>query len=154
MEIRAAGETLELRASHDGYRRLPGNPVHERRWQLGDGELVVTDRVTGGRQAIAHMHFAPGVIDDQGAGRADPGTGGTDPGTGGTDRIMGRSRDASSVISLLGGRARVALDPKFSTSRFDWCPEFGRTVQSTRADIPVQGGAASMRLSWPDSALQ
>ena len=147
MEIRAADETLELRASHDGYRRLPGNPVHERRWQLGDGELVVTDRVTGGRQAIAHVHFAPGVIDDQGTGRADPGTGGA-------DHITGRSREASSVISLLGGRARMALEPKFSTSRFDWCPEFGRTVQSTRADIPLQGGAATMRLSWADTALQ
>jgi len=139
VSIQDTGKTLELRASHDGYRRLPASPVHERRWQLGDGELVVTDRVTGGLQAMAHVHFAPGVVDDI---------------QGHADTTEERGRDASGVNSLLGGRASVALGPTFSIGSFDWCPEFGRTTPATRAEIPLQGGAATMRLSWADSALQ
>ena len=34
-------------AAHDGYTRLPGRPVHERRLRLDDGALTVTDRFEG-----------------------------------------------------------------------------------------------------------
>ncbi len=36
-----------LSASHDGYRRLPGQPVHTRTWRLTESSLRVTDEVTG-----------------------------------------------------------------------------------------------------------
>ncbi len=47
----AAHVTFE--ASHDGFRRLAGRPLHRRRWSLGSSGLRVEDLVTGeGRHAV------------------------------------------------------------------------------------------------------
>lgn len=53
-----------IEASHDGFRRLPGNPVHRRRWTLTARELLITDEVTGsGRhQVAATWHLSPGTL--------------------------------------------------------------------------------------------
>ena len=48
--------------SHDGYRHLPGGPVHSRRWQFEDGGLLVQDMVTPSvANTVARYHFAPGL---------------------------------------------------------------------------------------------
>jgi uncharacterized heparinase superfamily protein len=56
----AAGVTAE--AAHNGYRRLPGRPVHRRRWTLTGAGLQVDDEVTGGRrhEVVVRWHLAPG----------------------------------------------------------------------------------------------
>jgi uncharacterized heparinase superfamily protein len=50
-------------AAHDGYRRLPGRPVHHRRWTLTGAGLQVDDEVTGGRrhEVVIRWHLAPGT---------------------------------------------------------------------------------------------
>ncbi|WP_250157145.1 heparinase II/III family protein [Tianweitania aestuarii] len=49
-------------ASHDGYRFLPGSPLHHRRWRLGAGMLTIQDGVSGPlQQTEARYHFAPGI---------------------------------------------------------------------------------------------
>jgi len=54
------GPPIEVSCAHDGYARLPGAPVHHRRWRLGAGELVVEDRLNGGAHpAEARFHFHP-----------------------------------------------------------------------------------------------
>jgi len=57
----AARVTAE--AAHDGYRRLPGRPVHRRHWALTAAGLKVNDEVTGGRrhQVVIRWHLAPGA---------------------------------------------------------------------------------------------
>jgi uncharacterized heparinase superfamily protein len=57
----AARVTAE--AAHDGYRRLPGRPVHRRRWTLTSAGLTVDDEVTGGRrhEVVIRWHLAPGA---------------------------------------------------------------------------------------------
>ena len=52
-----------MEAAHDGYRNLPGRPVHHRRWSVGARELRVDDTVTGrGRhQVTVRWHLAPGA---------------------------------------------------------------------------------------------
>ena len=48
--------------SHDGYRHLPGAPVHSRRWQFEDGGLLVQDVVAPSvAKTVARYHFAPGL---------------------------------------------------------------------------------------------
>ena len=48
--------------SHDGYRRLPGSPLHSRRWQFEDGGLLVQDVVAPSvANTVARHHFAPGL---------------------------------------------------------------------------------------------
>jgi uncharacterized heparinase superfamily protein len=58
-----AGEAVTVQASHDGYRHLPGRPVHRRRWTVRAGELRVDDTVSGrGRhQVTVRWHLAPGT---------------------------------------------------------------------------------------------
>ena len=53
---------ITIEAAHDGYRRLPGRPVHRRRWSLTGSGLQVDDEIVGGkRHAIAvRWHLAPG----------------------------------------------------------------------------------------------
>jgi uncharacterized heparinase superfamily protein len=50
-------------AAHDGYRRLPGRPVHHRRWSLSGAGLQVDDEITGGRrhEVAVRWHLAPGA---------------------------------------------------------------------------------------------
>lgn len=49
-------------ASHDGYRWLPGNPLHTRAWRFVQCGLEVEDRVSApGLPAVARYHLAPGL---------------------------------------------------------------------------------------------
>jgi hypothetical protein len=41
------GEIVTIVASHDGYRRLPGRPVHRRTWQVAAAEVSIVDDVLG-----------------------------------------------------------------------------------------------------------
>ena len=59
----AHGGVLTIEAAHDGYRHLPGRPVHRRRWMLTEAGLRVEDYVSGrGQHAIVlRWHLAPGA---------------------------------------------------------------------------------------------
>lgn len=49
-------------ASHDGYRWLPGQPLHTRAWRFLEGGLELEDRVSApGLPAVARYHLAPGL---------------------------------------------------------------------------------------------
>jgi uncharacterized heparinase superfamily protein len=58
----AHGGVLTIEAAHDGYRQLPGRPIHRRCWMLTEAGLRVEDYVTGrGRHALVlRWHLAPG----------------------------------------------------------------------------------------------
>ena len=58
----AHGGVLTIEAAHDGYRHLPGRPVHRRRWMLTEAGLRVEDYIGGrGRHALVlRWHLAPG----------------------------------------------------------------------------------------------
>lgn len=64
MTAHATTDAVTIEAAHDGYRRLPGSPVHRRCWSLTRSGLRVRDHVTGtGRFAIAlRWHLAPGTV--------------------------------------------------------------------------------------------
>jgi uncharacterized heparinase superfamily protein len=52
----------EVRASHDGYRWLPGKPLHTRAWRFLSGGLEVEDQVSATTlPAVARYHLAPGL---------------------------------------------------------------------------------------------
>lgn len=56
------GGTVTVAAAHDGYRSLPGRPVHRRRWTVQAAGLRVDDEVTGrGRHRVTvRWHLPPG----------------------------------------------------------------------------------------------
>ena len=55
------GGTVEVVASHDGYQRLPGSPVHRRRWLISPGRVEITDTITGAgaHQVVSRLHVSP-----------------------------------------------------------------------------------------------
>jgi uncharacterized heparinase superfamily protein len=63
-DVRAGTTTggVVVSAAHDGYRHLPGRPLHRRAWSLSESGLEVDDEVTGhGRHMIVvRWHLAPG----------------------------------------------------------------------------------------------
>lgn len=53
---------LEISASHDGYQRLIGRPIHRRNWQLTSNSLTITDCIKGKfRGAVARFYLHPSV---------------------------------------------------------------------------------------------
>jgi uncharacterized heparinase superfamily protein len=57
------GSTIRIAASHDGYRRLPGQPVHRRTWSIAPGAVRIVDEVTGNgsHRVVTRLHLAPGI---------------------------------------------------------------------------------------------
>ena len=56
-------EGVWLRATHDGYRRLSGKPLHTREWRLGPNSLTVHDTIEGEfQQAVARLRFHPDCV--------------------------------------------------------------------------------------------
>jgi uncharacterized heparinase superfamily protein len=51
-----AGGVVELTASHDGYKRLAGKPVHCRDWLFEEGQVTISDTVIGrGRHEVVSV---------------------------------------------------------------------------------------------------
>lgn len=100
-----------LAASHDGYRRLAGAPVHQRRWQLREGRLELHDEVQGGGEHLVEcfLHLHPEVQ----AGPIEHG------------RLHLSAPDGTSL-------ARVTLDPAFEwvLREGEWYPAFGVSVRN------------------------
>lgn len=62
LEVEQTGQAIVVNCAHDGYMRLPGQPVHQRSWQFRPGKLVVHDQVVGEFEtAFAHFHLHPNI---------------------------------------------------------------------------------------------
>lgn len=98
-----------LKASHDGYRRLGGAPVHSRHWALQPQRLDIVDELSGRGEHLVkcHFHLHPDVrvSDFDGHG------------------LRLRSANGQAL-------ARVFLDPGFEWSLCEglWYPGFGLAV--------------------------
>jgi uncharacterized heparinase superfamily protein len=124
----AAGEeadTLMVTCAHDGYRRLPGRPLHRRTWRMTAQALRVSDAIEGEFDgAVARYHFHPAVMVS-----ADDGRG------------MLRLPDGHTIRwSATGGAARVVPST--------WHPEFGRSLASACIELVFAGPQATMEFSW------
>jgi uncharacterized heparinase superfamily protein len=144
-------------AAHDGYRRLPGRPVHRRTWELTPERLLVVDRLEG-RFGVAvarfHLHPAIGIegpamaIEGPVFASAGPAmTGeGIEPNDGG-----GPLRLPPGGYLLLpsgqrvrwqvtGGRVRLVPD--------HWHPGFGLSVASRCLEVWFEDGVCRLDLTW------
>lgn len=60
LETAERGGKVRVACAHDGYRRLPGKPVHRREWVLGENSLTIKDSISGKFQkAVGRLHFHP-----------------------------------------------------------------------------------------------
>jgi uncharacterized heparinase superfamily protein len=120
-------DLLRIRCSHDGYRRLPGRPIHRREWCFDHVGLTILDEVAreegrGGEGDRAFFHFHPAVDVDAGSSRA----------------------------AIPGGRGviwRVGEAPAQVVSS-TYHPEFGLSQPSRCLEIGFEQGRCTVRFDW------
>jgi uncharacterized heparinase superfamily protein len=130
LDVRAeqTDEGFRVSASHDGYRRLPGRPIHRRTWELSPQRLVVTDMIEGKfGDAIARFHLHP-EVQVEGLGAE------------GHLRLPGGQQIR---WQIRGGEARVVNDC--------WQPEFGLSVDTRCLEVRFLGNCCRTTLEWAAS---
>ena len=61
--IRHNGDALQVDCCHDGYKRLPGRAVHQRRWLFSENSLEISDHLHGRfGKAEARFYLHPDVV--------------------------------------------------------------------------------------------
>lgn len=112
--------------SHDGYRRLPGGPVHRRQWRFGGDWLAIEDALSGPEySAQARYHVHPQLDLRLAAdGRSGAITNGDRP-------VV--------LFEVMAGRARL--------ERTTYHPNFGVTLTNRCLVLELQDGRAGLRLS-------
>ncbi|MEP9373754.1 alginate lyase family protein [Mesorhizobium sp. KR1-2] len=117
--------------SHDGYRRLSGQPRHRRSWYFGGDSLIVSDKVEGGHdRAVAAFHFHPAFTPSATA-----------------DGSTGSLCNAHGTVlrwSVAKGTARI--EPS------TWHPEFGASLPARRLLLELSAGKSVIEFSWAEKA--
>jgi uncharacterized heparinase superfamily protein len=114
-----------ISCAHDGYRFLPGRPVHRRTWTMHTRALQIDDAVTGNVAAIARYHLAPGLD----ATLVTPGR-------------WSIQRDGAEVAQLLISVGTGAL------TSTEHALAFGRLTVARTVEIALESGRASTCWSW------
>jgi uncharacterized heparinase superfamily protein len=121
-------EACTVAASHDGYRALPGRPIHRRAWTLTARGLSVVDAVVGGVDgasgAVARFHMHPDVQVAAAAG-------------------------AREGVLTAGGRAIAwSTNGSAAIQASQWRPEFGKRVPAQQLAIAMTGATLTADFSW------
>ena len=128
LDLRIDAEEGVVSCAHDGYRRLPGRPIHRREWRFQKGGLQVRDEIKGHfRKAVGRFHFHPDI-------KIMPAADGCDKGT----IILPEGREISWHIE----------QGKGSLSETTWHPEFGLSIPNKSLEIHFMGREAMVDLSW------
>jgi uncharacterized heparinase superfamily protein len=116
LAITEGEDLVTVSCNHDGYRRLPGKPVHEREWRVWEGGMRITDRVTGRcASARARLHLHPEV----------------------GCRVVSKSE----VSLVLPGGECVALRVQggcIAVQESTYHPEFGVSLKTVCLEIPFE----------------
>jgi uncharacterized heparinase superfamily protein len=114
-----------VRCGHDGYRHLPGKPVHRRQWKFSQGRLEIRDQVEGRPlPATARYHLHP-AIDARGEGQQG---------------VLSLPNNRQVRWRAEGGVVRLAEST--------YHPEFGVSIPSRCLELPFQNGMASITFTW------
>jgi uncharacterized heparinase superfamily protein len=67
LETTRIGDVVQIVASHDGYRRLPGAPCHRRTFRLSASGFTIADEITGSRRhrAVGRIGLHPSISVEQ-----------------------------------------------------------------------------------------
>lgn len=116
---------VRVGCSHDGYRRLPGRPVHHRTWSMDTHGLTITDTVTGDNPAVARFVLHPDAR---------------------VDRVDG----ATWTATLLSGPI-VEFTIQSGSGRLEsahYAPEFGKVRETHCLAVHLSSGQAVTRIAW------
>lgn len=124
VSVRHENGAIIVEAAHDGYRRLPDQPVHRRCWVLRSDCLHVTDLVDGAiNQAISRVYFHPALHIEK-------------VGTGGTVHW------GTYCWSWAAQADAISIRPA------RWYPEFGIDVENRCVEMSDTCGNVVFSLNW------
>jgi uncharacterized heparinase superfamily protein len=119
----------EISCAHDGYRCLPGKPVHRRLWRFCPRGITIRDEIDGPfTSAVAHYHLHPDI------GMAFEGN-------------TGALRLCDTEIARINVK-RGSPEPIEST----YYPEFGMDMPNQSLQIRFQGYESEIEFLWGPSA--
>lgn len=120
-------QSINVSCSHDGYRRLPGRPMHSREWGLDRNSLVVRDLVSGPHGlAEARFHLHPAI-------RIESNTAGTH----GTGWLP-----SGHAFSWQTEEGSARIEPS------SWHPRFGASESSFCIVVRLAHGRSVIRFTW------
>jgi len=118
---------LSVQCAHDGYRRLPGGPLHWRRWELRGHVLTIFDRIQGPfSNAVAYFHFHPAVN-----------LGSQDNGQSGMLYLSGGQTARWDILQGVGSVQPSTYHPRFGSSEANHCLQ-----------VRFNGPEAKVLLQW------
>lgn len=131
-DLQSGGDasTAWAACSHDGYRRLPGQPVHRRTWSMDAQGLTVTDAVTHKAGAEPLPALARFILHP--SAQVAPG-------------------DATRWHAILPGGQSIELKPEHGTARLEpaqYAPEFGKVLATQCLVVQLVDGRAVTRIAW------
>jgi uncharacterized heparinase superfamily protein len=114
------------RASHDGYRWLPGRAVHRRSWRLEPECLRVDDEVEGAHgEAVAMWHLSPAV-----------------------KQLGPPAERALTLEAPAGARVELRSSGDLAVTPSTWHPRFGESVAALKVSSSFSAGSLATALSW------
>lgn len=126
---------LSARASHDGYGRLPGRPMHSRTWELKPGALLVDDWISGDGEHLLEWFFplGPGLV----------------PKVFGDSKVIVRQEDTGKEVCcfIVNATAQTFLEQVNWHSHFGVSKETWRLRLVRRERLPVR---MVTRILWSD----
>lgn len=127
--ITEGDESVVIVASHDGYKRLRGKAIHQRRWTFTSRSLVIHDLITGNfERAAARFHLHPDVGIDR---HHSP------------DYQFLLLPGSGKTVSF-GVQGAKGMDLVEST----WHPKFGASVPNGCIVVKFDGHELTTRIEW------
>ncbi len=118
---RPGADGFALEGSHDGFRHLPGSPVHVRRFEVGQSEITIHDRIEGDPRGDATVGFLlhPDI-----------------------DVTLTKQR---AILRCRGRQVHVSCTQPVICENAVWWPDLGHERQTKRLRITLPAGCRELR---------
>ncbi len=134
VRLKLEREKQHASARHDGYRRLPGRPVHARSLTLRRNGLLIEDAIEGNfDHAQSRFHFHPGVTVEVHAG---------------SQRGVCRRPDGSAVTWQAEGSQAARVEES------TWHPAFGVSMPNSCLVLDWGTRRCAFQLHWNDATAE
>lgn len=124
--INETSHLVSVSCAHNGYRRLPGKPIHRRKWEFSDTELTVSDNINGAfESAIAYFHVHPDICIFA---------------NGGASWLLQLPQGQKVIVTVKTGDSQ--LTPSF------YAPEFGKRLETQCLKIALAKEDSRVTINW------
>ena len=122
-------DSVQLVASHDGYKRLKQPTIHQRSITAAQNAITIEDKLTGDSEGVFHLHLHPGLV------------------------ISAIDEHSLNINLMDGTTIRLTSQEKIMLQASTWHPNFGITQSSQKVVIPFSRGKLSTEIKIVKSTL-